>query len=395
VDYSRNIKVLTWQGFFIGFSLWAPIAAIYYAKVSGSYTLGLSIFSIAMVSGAIFEIPTGVFSDLIGRKWTTVLGGFFYILAGIFYAIGINYWFLIIGALMEGLARSFYSGNNDALLYDSLNKSNKKEELEKFMGFVGAAEQFALGIAALLGGILAAVYSFKFVMWLSVIPLFLGFMISFWLIEIPNEEKSEGNIYVHLKEAWNNFIKNKKLRLLSLSEIIGYGFSESSWQFRTVFVATLWPTWAIGMSQMLSNLGAVISFRISEKILKKFNAIKVLMFDRVFSKFVDFMALIFPSVASPAIMTTTSLLYGISEVAQKSLLQKEFNDKQRATMGSLNSLGKSLFFGVAAIMLGWIADRTNPRIALIWAQIFALVTLWLNWKLYKIPEKEKLLSATV
>jgi len=286
------------------------------------------------------------------------------------------------------LARSFYSGNNDALLYDSLNKSNKKEKLEKFMGLVGAAEQFALGIAALLGGILAAIYSFKFVMWLSIIPLFLGFIISFKLIEIPNEEKNEGNIYIHLKEAWKNFIKNKKLRLLSLSEIIGYGFSESSWQFRTVFVATLWPTWAIGLSQMLSNLGAVISFRISEKILKKFNAIKVLMFDRIFSKFIDFTALIFPSVASPAIMTTTSLLYGISEVAQKSLLQKEFNDKQRATMGSLNSLGKSLFFGIAAIMLGWIADKTNPRMALIWAQIFALVTLWLNWKLFKIPEKE-------
>lgn len=372
----------------MGFSLWAPIAAIYFSKVSGSYALGLSIFSIAMVSSAIFELPTGIFSDLIGRKYTTMLGGFFYMFAGIFYALGFNYWFLVTGALMEGLARSFYSGNNEALLYDSLNKSDKREELAKFMGFIGAAEQWALGIAALLGGILAAIYSFKFVMWLSVIPLFLSFIIGFRLIEVPNEEKNEGNIYTHLKEAWNNFIKNNRLRLLSLSEIIGYGFGESGWQFRTVFVATLWPTWAIGMSQMLSNIGAAISFQLSGKILKRFKAIQILMFDKIFSKMVDFIALVFPTVASPAIMTITSVLYGPTEVAQKSLLQKEFNDKQRATMGSLNSLGKSLFFAIAAVLLGWIADKTNPRIALVWGQIFGLSAVYLTWKLYKLTKKE-------
>lgn len=98
MDYSRNIKILTWQGFLIGFSLWSPIAAIYFSKVSGSYALGLSIFSIAMISSAIFEIPTGIFSDLIGRKYTTVLGGLFYMMSGIFYALGFNYWFLVIGA---------------------------------------------------------------------------------------------------------------------------------------------------------------------------------------------------------------------------------------------------------------------------------------------------------
>jgi MFS family permease len=368
---------------------------VYFSKVSGSYALGLSIFSIAMVSNAIFEVPTGVFSDLIGRKYTTMLGGFFYMLAGIFYALGFNYWFLVIGALMEGLARSFYSGNNEALLYDSLKKSDKSQELARFMGFIGAAEQWALGIAALFGGILAAIYSFKFVMWLSVIPLFFSFIIGFGLIEVVNEEKDEGNVYAHLKEAWNNFVKNNRLRLLSLSEIIGYGFSESGWQFRTVFVATLWPTWAIGMSQMLSNIGAAISFQLSGKILKRFKAIQVLMFDKIFSKIIGFIALIFPTIASPAIMTISSVFYGPTEVAQKSLLQKEFNDKQRATMGSLNSLGKSLFFGVVTILLGWLADKTNPRIALIWAEIFGLIAVWLTWKLYKLIKKEKLLAATV
>jgi MFS family permease len=388
VDFSRNIKILTWQGFLIGFSLWVPIAAIYFSRISGSYILGLSIFSIANISGASFEIPTGIFSDLIGRKYTTMLGGLCYTVSGILYAIGVNYWWLVAGAIMGGLGRSFYSGNNDALLYDSLNRSERKEELEKFMGHIGSAEQWALGIAAILGGILAAKYSFKLVVWLSVIPLFLCFVTSFGLIEIPGIKKGEENILLHLKEAWMNFLRNEKLRLLSLSDIIGFGLSEASYQFRSVFVVTLWPLWAVGIAQMLSNVAAAIGFGWSGKIIKKFRAVNILMFEKIYSEITNLVSFVFPTVVSPALLSTTSLLFGPSTVAGNSLYQKEFSDKQRATMGSLNSLGKSIFFGAVTIALGWVADRTNPRIALIWAQIFSLGAVWLTWKLYKLIKKE-------
>lgn len=368
----------------IGFSLWAPIAAIYFSKVSGSFVLGLSIFSIANLSGAIFEIPTGIFSDLIGRKYTTMLGGLSYTLSGIFYAIGINYWWLVAGAIMGGLGRSFYSGNNDAFLYDSLNRSERKEELEKFMGFIGQAEQWALGAAAVLGAILAAKFSFNLVVWLSVIPLLLCFVTSWWLIEVENTQKGEGNVYLHLKESIGNFIGNKKIRLLSLSSIIGFGLGEAGFQFRSVFVASLWPLWAIGMAQMLSNVGAAVGFGWSGKLVKKFKAVNILMFEQISSKIINMWSLIFPSVVSPALMSTTSLLYGPSTVAENSLFQREFSDKQRATMGSLNSLGRSIFFAIAAIGLGWLADLTSPRIALIGGQILGITSVWLTWKLLKL-----------
>ena len=389
MDYSRNIKILTWQGLFIGFSLWSAIAAIYFSRISGSFVLGLSVFSIANISGALFEIPTGIFSDKIGRKYTTMLGGLAYTISGIFYAIGINYWWLFAGAVMGGLGRSFYSGNNDALLYDSLNKSDRKEELEKFMGHIGSAEQWALGLSAILGGVLAARYSFTLVMWLSLIPLFLCFLTSFWLIEIEDKIISEENIFLHLKEAWDNFKVNEKLRLLSLSSIIGFGISEAGFQFRSVFVATLWPLWAVGLAQTLSNVGAALGFGWSGKIIKKFKSINILWFDMFYSKIVNIFSLVFPTVLSPGIMASASLIYGPSNVAESSLYQKEFSDKQRATMGSLNSFGKSISFAISALLLGIVADRTSPRIALIWGQVFGFVALWLMWKLFRLIRAEK------
>lgn len=395
MDYSRNIKILTWQGFFIGFSLWSPIAAIYFSKVSGSFVLGLSIFSIANLSGAIFEVPTGIFSDKIGRKYTTMLGGLAYVISGIFYAVGLNYWWLVLGAILGGLGRSFYSGNNDALLYDSLNKSERKEELEKWMGHIGAAEQWALGASALLGGIMAAQFSFGLVMWLSVIPLFLCFFTSWWLVDVMGIKRSEANIYSHLKEALINFKVNKKLRLLSLSSIVGFGLGEAGFQFNNVFVAGIWPLWAIGVARMLSNMGAAIGFGWSGKIVKRFKAANILIFEQISSKIITFAALLFPTIASPALMSTTSIMYGPSMVAENSLFQKEFSDKQRATMGSLNSLGKSLFFALSALFLGWVADKTSPRMALFAGQILGLSSVWLTWKLFQLIKKEKLLATTI
>src|SRR3989338_3380316 len=124
----KNIRLLTWFNFFTDLRLYAPIAIIYFAKVTGSYALGMSIFSIVYISSAFFEIPTGMLSDYLGRRKTVIMGAVGAVAYAIFYAIGGSFWILAIGAIFEGLSRSFYSGNNDALLYDSLLEKNREKD---------------------------------------------------------------------------------------------------------------------------------------------------------------------------------------------------------------------------------------------------------------------------
>lgn len=171
---------------------------------------------------------------------------------------------------------------------------------------------------------------------------------------------------------------------MSLSEIIGFGLGEAGFQFVPVFVVSLWPMWAIGVARMLANAGAAIGFGLSGRILKRFRAVNVLMFEQLYSKAANLLALIFPSPVSPLLLSSTSLLYGPSTVAQRTLMQDEFNNRQRATMGSLNSLGKSLFYGLAVIWLGWLADLFGPRNALVWGQVVGLISVWLTWRLVKM-----------
>src|SRR5438046_688143 len=112
---SRNLHLLGWFNFWADFRPYGPIAILYFTHVSGSYALGMSIFSAAMLSQSFFELPTGVLSDMIGRKKTVVYGAVASVFALIIYAIGGTYLALLTGAIFEGLSRSFYSGNNEAL----------------------------------------------------------------------------------------------------------------------------------------------------------------------------------------------------------------------------------------------------------------------------------------
>ncbi|MCL5970026.1 MAG: MFS transporter [Patescibacteria group bacterium] len=382
----RNIKLLSWFNLFTDFKLYTGILIIYFAKVSGSFTLGMTVFSIAMVSSALFEIPTGVFSDFIGRKKTIVLGAFCAILYSVFYALGGSFFMLAIGGIFEGLSISFYSGNNDALVYDTLSLSKKENEYAEFLGRLSSFFQIALAISAILGGVIAN-FSFAIVMWVSIIPQIICLLIALFLKDIKNSNRS-GNIYAHLADSISEFKKNEKLRLLSISSMLMYGVGEASFQFQSAFYNTLWPVWAIGFAKTSSYLGATISFRFSGKIIKKFGKIQMLIVGNIYSRVANLISLLFPTIFSPVLMSSTSLLYGTSSIARNALFQEEFKSDKRATMGSLNSFAGSIVFGIAATGLGVIADKTSPGTALLAGTLFLFIPVFIYWKLYKTKNSQ-------
>ena len=71
-----------------------------------------SIFSIGVV---IFEIPSGYFSDVIGRKRTMVIGSVISTIAFGIYAFSSGFWGFLVAELILGLGASFISGTDSAM----------------------------------------------------------------------------------------------------------------------------------------------------------------------------------------------------------------------------------------------------------------------------------------
>ena len=378
----RNITLLYWFNFFTDFRLYAPIAIIYFTKVTGSYALGMSIFSIIFVTSAIFEIPTGILSDYVGRKKTVMFGAITAVIYSILYALSGSFLILALGAMFEGLSRAFYSGNNEALLYDSLQEVHEEEKYDEYLGKVSSMFQVALAISGVIGGLLAS-WSFALIMWISVISQIICLYLSTQLREPKNLSSKTGNIYKHIEEAMRGFMTKKKLRLLSISSIISFGIGEASYQFQSAFYNSLWPIWAVGVAKTLSNIGATISFRYSGAINRKFGTIKVLLLSSIFRKSINIIAVSIPTFFSPILMATTSLTYGVTTVAERALMQREFTYHQRATMGSLNAFAWSIFFGIVAFCMGKVADIISPAYALLIFMILSIPTIWIYFLLYR------------
>jgi MFS family permease len=379
---SRNIKLLALHNFFTDFKLYSAVLVIYFARITDSYALAMAVFSVTMATSAIAEIPTGIFSDMIGRRKTIIIGSLCALLSVIFYAVGGNFWILIIGALFEGLSRSWYSGNNNALLYDSLDDSGTADGYSHQLGKTSSLFQIALARGAFIGSILAS-RSFHLIMWLSVIPQLACFFISFYLTEPEHHRPDSTNIFHHLGRSVSLILKNRILRLVSLQDILSFGINEATYQFRAVFVSTLWPLWAIGISNLLSNAGAAISFWTSGRLIRKFGEARVIFYPRIYSRIVGIISYAFPTVASPVILSTTSLFFGSVTVATDSLLQKGLTKTERATAASFVSLAGSVFFVFFSVALGFIADSTGPSIALLCAEICSVSTVFVCWKLLK------------
>lgn len=228
-------------------------------------------------------------------------------------------------------------------------------------------------------------------MWLSVLSQLGLLFISYRFVEPKSYSKGEGNIYMHLKQAIRLFITNKRLRLLSIGSMLGFAFGENKYQFRSAFVGTIWPIWAIGASSVLSNFGASLSYYFSSQIIKKFSAQNILYFSSIYNKIIMIIATGIPSIISPILLATTSLLHGVRSVSEGKLFHKEFVNDQRATMSSLNSLGGNILFFIVSITLGAMADNWGPATAMLLLTTIELPTIYIYWNLYKQPVKSQLL----
>jgi len=379
---ARNLTLLGWFNFWADFRPYGPIAILYFAGISGSYALGMSVFSVTMLAQSLFEVPTGVLSDMVGRKRTVVYGAVAGVFSLTFYAIGGTYLALLAGAVFEGLGRAFYSGNNEALLYDTLVEMDRQDDFQQYLGKTSSMFQIALAISALIGGLIAAI-SFELVMWVSVVPMALAFVVSLRLVEPRAHSGSRGNIYAHFSTALRHFRQNARLRALSIASILSFATGESSWLFRSAFIESLWPVWALGIAQLIANATAAISFYFAGPLIRRFGEFRLLVGGMTISELINLFSLAVPTVLSPALMASNSIFFGVNTVASQSLIQREFTDAQRATMGSLNSFAGSVAFAVFSFLLGALADRIGVIPALIGTALLSVVPMVMYWRVLR------------
>lgn len=244
----RNLDLMPIGALLGSTQLFYPIAVLAYREVTGSFANAMGVFAVMSVSQALLEIPTGVFSDKIGRRMTSIFGSAVETLGIVLLAISFHVSFgpamLYAGAFCIGLSNALYSGNNDALLYETLLHYRRTKESAKMIGRVYSMAQIGLALSGVLAsGLLLFGFEYSYLVALSIIPVSSAFLLSFFFVEPPTHKAKGVENIRHMKEALKLIVRNPRLRGLAMAGAISRGMGDAAHNFIPSFVNAVWPAW--------------------------------------------------------------------------------------------------------------------------------------------------------
>jgi Major Facilitator Superfamily len=173
----RNITLLYGFSFFDPFMIVIPVWVPYLATqgITMRQFMELqAVFAVVILCG---EVPSGLLSDLWGRKKTLLLGSTLKAVSFSLLPLWHTYEGFLVYHLTMGIALSMISGGDVALLYDShLAAGGERSRGPAVLGNMKLAGQTGAGVSALLGGAIVAL-SYGHLLWanalLSWIPMLL------------------------------------------------------------------------------------------------------------------------------------------------------------------------------------------------------------------------------
>lgn len=352
-DYLKNLILLRYFTLFENLKLFGAIRTVYFGLILNSNFLAGILLSVYILANVIADVPLGVFSDIYGKKKTLILGAVCSFFGVLLYAFSSALPILILGAILEGVAGACFSGNNDAIIFESVKKEGLDfgAEYGKVMSFF----QIAMIIASF--STLLVTFNLRYLVYFSLPFLFANIILSFFVTDVKLEKSEKANFFAQIKSGFAEMKNNPNLLRIGILNSFEFAFAEITYYFRSNFVASLWAIQYVGLSKVISSIMATISFRYGSNFIDKFGTKKVLVFGGFATRFIDIVTTILNNVFSPALMGISSIFYGTTSISKTSLLQHKLTDKNRSTIPSFVSLFGNVLFAISSILFGYLSDN--------------------------------------
>lgn len=362
-DAKKNVKhaylLMFMSEFYLPISIW-----LYFFSDFLSFREIAILTSIQVLSGVIFELPTGAIADLIGRKLSLLLSFAISAIALLMYGSIKSFEVFAVLEVFRGLGNAFYSGTLEAVVYDSLEETKTENTYDKIV-----ANQESLVWIALFGGAILGGYLFN---WYKPLPylaqgvLYLFTLPLIWTMTEPARKKRLVNALEFVKQnlrGMRELFKTSKLSIWSgFFIIIGLGYFASASilgisQAKEMNLDSRGVGYLFGFGYLLSAVASQAYPRLKkifgERILLLVLA-TTLISSLLFARFVGLVGgslLILTRIASS---TTFRNL-------RSSVINKLISSDNRASALSALALLTSLPYAISAFALGEYIDMTSAN----------------------------------
>ena len=246
----RNLILFRVDNFLSGLWPLSAVAVIYFQQITNSYTLAMLVFSIINIVQTLFEVPTGVLSDKIGRKKTIILSNLLILSGYILWALaGIKnmHYLLYLGSFLVGSGNALLSGTDDAMVFETLKDMDKEDEFDKFFSKNRSYNELGIAIGATIATFVYFYYPISALAFLAIFPPLLQVIISFLYIEPKNTTRPDSSFLLHLVKATKLLLKNKNLFKFALIKSLNDSLNAVNWRFIGAYYEQVIAPWMINI----------------------------------------------------------------------------------------------------------------------------------------------------
>lgn len=322
----------------------------------------------------LLEVPSGVFADKYSRKHILF---FAQLVRGLGYLTWIlfpTFWGFLVGFIFWGIKSAFTSGTFEALLYDLLNKNNRKEEYTKILGRSRGFAYTGNLLAAAVGAY-AIQYGYMSVLLFSIVSLLISALAVILLPKIEKKQSTEETKYFHVLRNGLAAVKSSPALIsIILFLMFTYGLGGALDEY--------WPLFAENAGAPHSGIAIFIGLMSGAQIIASLFAHKV---ERV-SNSVLYGLL----VGMGILLTAASYIFHIPALAllvvysgvstmlitvYEGKLQHEAANEVRATIGSVKGFFVEIMAFAVYLSFGFLADALNYQQAFI---VFGYLTIFVG-----------------
>ncbi|MGL5714500.1 MAG: MFS transporter [Paraclostridium sp.] len=387
-----NIKRLYLYGLFANIFFDRALWTIYLNNNGISITqIGL-VESILHLAIFLFEIPTGIISDIYGRKVSLIISR----LSVIFYSIGMiffatNIFSLILTFIILGISETLESGSDTSLLYDSIDgdKSHKEKIFVKINSRYGAICTIGISLGMFFGGLLKLI-SWKSIYIALIVVQFISIFSLLHIEENINVKKvhKETLFLDSLKSIWNDVksvIRQKKFITLCLGSIFFTSVTNTIYIFTPIILnqVNVQET-TISMVFSISSLLSILIYFYVGSISEKINIIKSIKF---ITLIMISSTILFPIVGEFGMISIFIVIKSIScvfYILSDTLINNIAEKGCRTTILSTVSFTNSLLMMILFLVSGFLINNSQVKVIFFIFSLFGILSFMCLVKFNKI-----------
>lgn len=177
--------------------------------------------------------------------------------------------------MFGGFANAFYSGSFNALVYETCEQSNRKQDFASVISSAGTYRHIALAVGTLCALVISYFFNLTVLAWFAVLPGVCETVTSMFFHEPKNCNLDKTSPLQMLKESMADFKRSKKLRQIAALDVFDYSLHWTNLGINSLYFQSIVPLWIINITTFINHIFSAAGFATYKKF-KKTNMFKVL-----------------------------------------------------------------------------------------------------------------------